>query len=114
MVKVLRPGIRSLTHMAMIVLNNTNTVDTYVPSGFHTEGGGALEFVPPSHNFPYQEILKLSMVIILAIYMLLNVSMCHQNVRKFCPKLCQKQSERYINFLGGGGGGGGGYVPRPL
>ena len=66
-------------------------------SGFHTEGGGRLEFFPPSHNFPYPEILKLSMVIILAIYMLLNVSMCHQNVRKFCPRLHQKQSERYIN-----------------
>ena len=60
-------------------------------AGFHT---GPL---PLSHNFPYPEILKLSMVIILAIYMLLNVSMCHQNVRKFCPRLCQKQSERYIN-----------------
>ena len=50
-------------------------------------GGGGLEFPPP-------EILKLSMVIILAIYMLLNISMCHQNVWKFCPRLRQKQSER--------------------
>ena len=49
--------------------------------GFKQRG---LEFPPvPSHNFPYPEILKLSMVIILAIYMLLNVSMCHQNVQKF-------------------------------
>ena len=29
--------------------------------------------------------------------MLLNISMCHQNVWKFCPRLRQKQSERYIN-----------------
>ena len=50
---------------------------------------------PLSYNFLYPEILKLSMVIILAIYMLLNVSMCHQNVVwKFCPRLHQKQSER--------------------
>ena len=38
-------------------------------AGFHT---GPL---PLSHNFPYPEILKLSMVIILAIYMLLNIYM---------------------------------------
>ena len=37
----------------------------------------------PSHNFPYPEILKLSMVITLPIYMLLNISMCRQNVQKF-------------------------------
>ena len=53
----------------------------------------ALEFPPPpppSHNFANPEILKLSMVTILAIYILLNVSMCH--VRKFCfceNLLCQ-------------------------
>ena len=65
---------------------------------FHTEGRGAgIPPPPPSHNLPNPEILKLSMVIILAICMLLNVSMCHQNVRKFCPRLHQKQSERYIN-----------------
>ena len=30
-----------------------------------------------------------------AIYMLLDVSMCHQSVvSKVCPRLCQKQSER--------------------
>ena len=37
-------------------------------------------------------------------------------VRKFCPRLCQKQSERYINSKfpwGGGGGGGGGMPPDP-
>ena len=67
--------------------------------------GGPEISPPPSHNFPYPEILKLSMVIIIAIYMLLNVSMCHQNVRKFCPRLRQKRSERYINIPGGGGGG---------
>ena len=33
-------------------------------TGFHTEGG-AIEFSLPSHNFPYSEILKLSMFIIL-------------------------------------------------
>ena len=38
---------------------------------------GGLEFpLPP----PPPEILKLSMVVILAIYMLLNISMCHLNV----------------------------------
>ena len=31
--------------------------------------GGDLD-IPPSHNFPYPEILKLSMVIIIAIYTL--------------------------------------------
>ena len=59
---------------------------------------GGLEFPPP----PPPEILKLSMVIIvvpsiLAIqfYMLLDISMCHQNVVwKVCPRLRQKQSER--------------------
>ena len=35
-------------------------------------GGGGLES-PPRHNFLYPEILKLSMVIMLAIYMLLNI-----------------------------------------
>ena len=70
-------------------------------AGFHMgegDGPGIPPPPPPGHNFPYPEILKLSMVIILAI-------MCHQNVRKFCPRLRQKQSERYINskfFLGGG------------
>ena len=54
-------------------------------------GGGGGPGIPP----PPPEILKLSMVIILAIYMLLNISMCHQNVVwKFCPRLRQKQSER--------------------
>ena len=80
--------------------------------GFHTEGGRGLEFPPgPSHDFPYPEILKLSMVIILAIYMLLNVSMCHQNVWKFCPRLHQKQSERYINSKFSWRGGG--HAPIP-
>ena len=63
-------------------------------------GVGALEF-PPARISP-QEILKLSMVIIvvpsiLAIYMLLDVhvSMCYQNVVwVVCPRLRQKQSER--------------------
>ena len=56
------------------------------------EGGGGWNFPPPP---PPPEILKLSVVIILAIYMLLNISMCHQNVVwKFCPRLRQKQSER--------------------
>ena len=73
--------------------------------GFIQKGGGAGIPPPPiSHNFPYPEILKLSMVIILAI---LHVTerMCHQNVWKFCPRLHEKQSERYINSkfsLGGG------------
>ena len=43
---------------------------------------------------PPPEILKLSMVFILAICMLLDISMCHQSVWKFYPRLCQKQSER--------------------
>ena len=30
--------------------------------------------------------------------------MCHRNVRKFCPRLCQKQSERYINSTFSWGG----------
>ena len=56
----------------------------------HRGGGGGLE----SSSLP-PEILKLNMIIILAIYMLLNVGMCHQNiVWKFCPRLHQKQSER--------------------
>ena len=64
-------------------------------------GEGGLEFPPPPPPHP-PEILKLSMVIIvvpsiLAIqfYMLLDISMCHQNVVwKVCPRLRQKQSER--------------------
>ena len=36
-------------------------------------GVEALEFSTSSHNFAYPEILKLSMVIILAIYILLNI-----------------------------------------
>ena len=71
-------------------------------AGFHTEGRGALEFPPP-------EILKLSMVFILAIYMLLNISMYHQNVWKSCHRLCQKQSERMqIQKFSWGG-----HAPRP-
>ena len=73
----------------------------HIFAGFHTETGGGGAGIPPIHSFPYPEILKLSMVIILAIYMLLNVSMCHQNVLKFWPRLRQKQSKRYIIFLGG-------------
>ena len=68
-------------------------------AGFHTEGEG-LEFPPPPPP-PPPEILKLSMVIIVVpsvlanqFYILLDISMCHQNVRKVCPRLCQKQSER--------------------
>ena len=55
--------------------------------------GEWLEFPPPP------EILKFSTVVIvvpsiLAI-MLLDISMCHQNVVwKVCPRLRQKQSER--------------------
>ena len=71
-------------------------ISNYDPlhAGFHTEGRGEFQRgggwnSPPATIFPYPEILKLSMVIVLAIYMLLNVSMCHQNVRKFCPKLRQ-------------------------
>ena len=45
-------------------------------------------------------------VIILTIYMLLNMIMCHQNVWKFCPRLRQKQSDRMYIFLGGA-------CPRP-
>ena len=56
-------------------------------------GGGGDPWNSPQS---YPEILKLSMVIILAVYMLLNISMCHQNVWKVCPRLRQKQSERYI------------------
>ena len=51
---------------------------------------------------PPPETLKLSMVIIIVVpsilaiqfYMLLDISMCHQNVWKVCPRLRQKQSER--------------------
>ena len=67
----------------------------HLSQGFIQRLGGPGISPPP--NFPYPEILKLSMVIILAIYMLLNASMCHQNVRKFCPRLHQKQSKRYID-----------------
>ena len=75
-------------------------------------GEGGLEFSPPSHSFPYPEIMKLSMVIILAIHV--TERKYHQNVRKFCPRLCQKQSERCINSkFSWGGGGGGGVPPDP-
>ena len=71
-------------------------------------GGGTLEF----HPLP-KEILKLSMVIILAIYMLLNISMCHQNVVwNFVPD-CVRSNLRGCKFSWGGGGGGGGHAPRP-
>ena len=81
--------------------------------GFIQSAGGP-GIPSPSHNFPYPEILKLSRVIIFAIYMSLNVSVCHQNVWKFCPRLRQKQSERYINSkCSWGGGGGMGHTPRP-
>ena len=70
--------------------------------GFIQRRGGPWNFPPPVTIFPTPEILKLSMV---TMYMLLDISMSHQNVRKFCPKLHQKQSERYINsnFSWGGG-----------
>ena len=64
--------------------------------GFHTDGGGG----GGGPGIPPPEILKLGMVIIvvpsiLAICMLLDISMCHQNVVwKVCPRLRQKQSER--------------------
>ena len=94
------------------------------PALYHFESGNAIEFpgdmqgfiqggggggISPPATIPPPEILKLSIVIILAIYMLLNISMCHQNVWKFCPRLRQKQSERYTrsNFSWGG------HAPRP-
>ena len=94
---------------------------SFIQSGLWGGGGGGLEFPPariPPPSSP--EILKLSTVIIgvpsiLACYMLLDISMYHQNVWKVCPKLHQKQSERskFGIFLGGGGGGGGERAPRP-
>ena len=89
----------------LLVLLSKNLIK--LSPGFHTEGGGGggggggLEFPPPSHNFPPpppppQKILKLSMVIIIS-YLHVTEHMCHQNVCKFCPRLRQKQSERYIN-----------------
>ena len=48
-------------------------------------GGGAWNSPPLSHNFPYPEILKLSMVIILAIYMLLNISTVIKMFGNFVP-----------------------------
>ena len=61
-------------------------------------GRGGLEFSP-------LEILKLSMVIILAIYMLLDISMCYRNVVvwKGCPRNNLRGFE--FNILIGGGGG---------
>ena len=67
----------------------------------NTRVSGTLEF-PPSHNFSPlpPEILKLSMFIILAIYMLMNVSMYHQTcVWKFVPDCVRS------NLRGCGGGG---------
>ena len=87
-------------------MKRCHTIEPFVQSrahnkkkvtGFHTEGEGPWNFPPPATipPPPPPEILKLCMVIILAIYMLLNISMCHQNVVwKFCPRLRQKQSER--------------------
>ena len=49
-------------------------------------GGPKISPPPPPPPGLNPEILKLSMVTILAIYMLLNTSMCHQNVQKFCPR----------------------------
>ena len=54
---------------------------SHTVSGFHM----GLEFPPPpSHNFLYPEIVKLSMVIILAIYMLLNICVI-KVFRNFVP-----------------------------
>ena len=65
------------------------------------QGGG----LPPSHNFPYSEILKLSVY---------YISYLHVTERKYvsskCLEICPRlQSERCINSkfsLGGGGRGG--------
>ena len=43
------------------------------------------------------------------IYYLLNISTCHQNVCKFCPRLHQKWSERYTKLKFSWGGN----APRP-
>ena len=55
---------------------------------------GGLEFpLPP----PPPEILKLSMVVILAIYMLLNISMCHLNVVwKFLSQIAIWEDVRFL------------------
>ena len=91
-------------HVGWVGPNCQNTAldHLFQRQGFIQSGGGPgiPPSLPPSHNFSYPEILKLSMVIILAI-------MCHQNVWKFCPRLQMKQSWRYNKFkifMGGGGG----------
>ena len=65
------------------------SIDDHMASqGFiEGKGGGAGIPLPPS-NFPNLEIMKLSMVSILAIYMLLNICII---------KMDQKQSDWYIN-----------------
>ena len=65
--------------------------------------GGDLEFFPPSHNF-IANIDGTTIITMLnfkisggrrKFYMLLDISMCHQNVVwTVCPRLHQKQSER--------------------
>ena len=76
-------------------------------AGFHTEGGG-LEF-PPQPQFPPPRNLEVeyghycgTINISYLIYMLLDISM---NYQKVCPRLRQKQSERFYIFLAGGGRG---------
>ena len=84
--------------------------DGYQYARVHYSGDPSL--VSSKSLFSPSQILKLSMVIIvvpsiLAIlfYMLLDISMCHQNVGKFVPD-CNLRGSKF-SF------GGGGHTPRP-
>ena len=73
-------------------------------------GGGA--GIPSQPQFSLPRNLEIEY----GYYLHVTERMCHQNVRKFCPRWGQKQSERYINsrfsWGGEGRGGSGGHAPQ--
>ena len=79
--------------------------------GFHTERGGGAG-IPSQPQFSLPRNLEIEY----GYYLHVTERMCHQNVRKFCPRWGQKQSERYINsrfsWGGEGRGGSGGHAPQ--
>ena len=81
-----------INHSAII--NPCLSISAYIRVSYRGGRGGP--GIPPPATLPRN--LEIEYGYILAI-------MCHQNVWKFCPRLCQKQSERYINSRFSFGGG---------
>ena len=79
----------------------------HIQRGFHTEGWGAWNFPPsPQPQFSLPRNLEIEYGYYISyLHVTECISMCHQSVWKFCPRLHQKQFERYINSKFSWGGG---------